>query len=139
VLWRRFLQSSLTFLMVKMFYYLLELHLDCSFLLDLLLHSLCSFCHCFPSCHLLLHGSQTLILLAKPPVLDDGESYGLLPPASTFAIAFGFNSCSSPGCTPSLSPRCQAKSQKLLATYKQNLRLQRHCGYGTLTCGGGLR
>jgi hypothetical protein len=66
VLWRRFLQCSLTFLTVKMFYCLLELHLDCSFLLDLLLHSLCSFCHCFPSCHLLLHGSQTLILLAKP-------------------------------------------------------------------------
>jgi hypothetical protein len=73
----------------------------------------------------------------QPPVFDDGDTYGLLPPASTFTIAFGFDSRSSPGCTPSPSPRRRAESPKLSATYAQNLCIQRHYGYGTLTCGGG--
>jgi hypothetical protein len=39
--------------------------LSCSFLFDLLLHDLGSFGHCLSSGHLLLHKSQTLILLAE--------------------------------------------------------------------------
>jgi hypothetical protein len=53
------------FLLMKVFYCLLELCLSCSFLFDLLLHDLCYFHHRLSSGQLFLHESQVLILLAE--------------------------------------------------------------------------
>jgi hypothetical protein len=53
------------FLLTKMFYYVLQLYLSCSFLLDLLLHDLCSFRERFPPGQVFLYEPQTLILLAE--------------------------------------------------------------------------
>jgi hypothetical protein len=61
------------FLLTKVFYHSLQLRLSSSFMFDLLLHNLGSFGHCLSSGHLLLHKSQTLILLAEACqfILDD--------------------------------------------------------------------
>jgi hypothetical protein len=53
------------FLLMKIFYCLLQFYLSSSFLFHLLLHDLGSFHHCFPSGQVFLHEAQTLILLEE--------------------------------------------------------------------------
>jgi hypothetical protein len=65
LLQRRLLRQWFLLLLAKVLYCSLQLCLGCSFLLNLLLHDLRSFCHCLSPGQMLLQEAQTFIFLAE--------------------------------------------------------------------------
>jgi hypothetical protein len=91
LLGQRLLQRRLLLFLAKGIYGLLQLYLPSSFLLDLLLHDLCSLHHYPSSGHVLLHESEALIFLAKACQLIIYDSFDFLLKILALVISsFGF-------------------------------------------------